>query len=58
MTSSRARAKAVPFLTFDADPYLAIVDGRAGVDLDAYTTTDQYPYSPDGERAGGDRRRC
>jgi uncharacterized protein len=38
-------AKAVPFLTFDADPYLAIVDGEPKWILDAYTTTDGYPYS-------------
>ncbi len=37
--------KAVPFLRFDPDPYLAIVDGRLVWILDAYTTTDQYPYS-------------
>jgi uncharacterized protein len=38
-------AKAVPFLTFDSDPYLAIVDGRPVWILDAYTTSDGYPYS-------------
>src|SRR4051795_8774055 len=38
-------AKAVPFLRFDSDPYLAIVDGRADWILDAYTTTNEYPYS-------------
>ena len=37
--------KAVPFLTFDSDPYLAIVEGRLVWIWDAYTTTDQYPYS-------------
>ena len=37
--------KPVPFLTFDADPYLAIVEGRLLWIWDAYTTTDQYPYS-------------
>jgi uncharacterized membrane protein (UPF0182 family) len=36
---------AAPFLKFDADPYLAIVDGRMVWIWDAYTTTDQYPYS-------------
>jgi uncharacterized membrane protein (UPF0182 family) len=34
-----------PFLKFDADPYLAIVDGKMVWIWDAYTTTDQYPYS-------------
>src|SRR3954454_8823878 len=38
-------AKAVPFLRFDSDPYLAIVAGQPVWILDAYTTTDQYPYS-------------
>jgi uncharacterized membrane protein (UPF0182 family) len=37
--------KPVPFLTFDADPYLAVVEGRLLWIWDAYTTTDQYPYS-------------
>ena len=37
--------KPVPFLTFDADPYLAIVEGRLLWIWDAYTTTNQYPYS-------------
>jgi uncharacterized membrane protein (UPF0182 family) len=34
-----------PFLSFDADPYSAIVDGRIVWIWDAYTSTDQYPYS-------------
>jgi uncharacterized membrane protein (UPF0182 family) len=38
-------AKAVPFLRFDSDPYLAIVDGQPQWILDAYTTTNEYPYS-------------
>lgn len=37
--------KAVPFLTFDYDPYLAIVGGNPVWIWDAYTTTNQYPYS-------------
>jgi len=37
--------KAVPFLKFDNDPYLAIVDGRPQWIWDAYTSTDEYPYS-------------
>jgi uncharacterized membrane protein (UPF0182 family) len=37
--------KAVPFLSFDADPYLVVTpDGMDWV-WDAYTTTSQYPYS-------------
>jgi uncharacterized membrane protein (UPF0182 family) len=43
------RAKALaPFLRFDADPYPVINEGRVQWILDAYTTTDRYPY---GERA-------
>jgi uncharacterized membrane protein (UPF0182 family) len=38
-------AKAVPFLRFDSDPYLAIVGGEPTWILDAYTTTNEYPYS-------------
>ena len=39
-------AKALPFLTFDRDPYLVITaDGRLKWILDAYTTTDRYPYA-------------
>ena len=34
-----------PFLTYDADPYAAIVDGRLKWIWDAYTTTDAYPYA-------------
>ncbi|TAN31497.1 UPF0182 family protein [bacterium] len=34
-----------PFLTFDADPYSVVVDGRVYWILDAYTTGVTYPYS-------------
>jgi uncharacterized membrane protein (UPF0182 family) len=34
-----------PFLLFDADPYLVIIDGRLVWLQDAYTVTDMYPYS-------------
>src|SRR3990172_2214682 len=37
--------KAAPFLRYDPDPYAAIVDGEAVWIWDAYTTTNQYPYS-------------
>jgi hypothetical protein len=37
--------KAAPFLRLDGDPYSAVVDGRLVWIWDAYTTTDQYPYS-------------
>lgn len=38
-----------PFLRFASDPYIALVDGRLQWIVDAYTTTDIYPYS---ERIG------
>ena len=37
--------KPVPFLEFDADPYLSISDGRMVWIWDAYTSSNQYPYS-------------
>jgi len=40
------RVQAVaPFLYYDPDPYLVILDGRLVWLLDAYTVTDRYPYS-------------
>lgn len=49
----RERARtALPFLSFDNDPYLVVADsGRLRWILDAYTTTSLYPYAqpmPDG----------
>jgi hypothetical protein len=41
----RVRAVA-PFLTFDSDPYIVVGDdGRLSWMLDAFTTSDSYPYS-------------
>ncbi len=37
--------KLAPFLTFDHDPYITIVNGRLYWIYDAYTTTPRYPYS-------------
>jgi uncharacterized membrane protein (UPF0182 family) len=37
--------KAAPFLQFDSDPYAAVVDGELVWIWDAYTTTNQFPYS-------------
>jgi uncharacterized protein len=37
--------KAAPFLQYDGDPYAAIVGGRIVWIQDAYTTTDNFPYS-------------
>jgi uncharacterized membrane protein (UPF0182 family) len=34
-----------PFLVFDSDPYLTIVDGRLIWIVDAYTATDRFPNS-------------
>ncbi|MGH9087621.1 MAG: UPF0182 family protein [Acidimicrobiales bacterium] len=36
---------AAPFLTFDSDPYAAVVTGHIDWILDGYTTTANYPYS-------------
>ena len=52
----RAR-NAAPFLKFDGDPYPVIIDGRIVWVLDAYTTTDRYPYAQRASTArleGGD----
>ncbi len=39
-------AKALPFLKFDRDPYIVVADdGTLQWILDAYTTTNRYPYS-------------
>ena len=35
----------MPFLHYDGDPYMVIVDGRLKWMLDAYTVSDRYPYS-------------
>src|SRR5205814_3863804 len=34
-----------PFLRQDSDPYIVVANGRLTWLLDAYTTTDRYPYS-------------
>jgi uncharacterized protein len=38
-------AALAPFLTFDQDPYVAVVDGHIYWILDGFTVTDHYPYS-------------
>jgi len=40
-----------PFLQFDSDPYMVVSQGRLYWVMDAYTTTDMYPYSTRGGRA-------
>src|SRR4051794_37407958 len=37
--------KAAPYLQVDGDPYPSVVDGRIVWIVDAYTTSDAYPYS-------------
>ncbi len=37
--------KAAPWLKLDADPYPVVVDGRMKWIVDAYTTSNDYPYS-------------
>jgi uncharacterized membrane protein (UPF0182 family) len=35
-----------PFLTFDHDPYIVVgADGRLSWIIDAFTSSDDYPYS-------------
>lgn len=34
-----------PFLIFDGDPYMAVIDGRLKWIMDGYTVSDRYPYS-------------
>jgi hypothetical protein len=43
----RARVSALaPFLTYDSDPYIVVGDdGRLSWIMDAFTTSDSYPYS-------------
>ena len=38
-------SKIAPFLMLDRDPYLVIAQGKMYWMLDAYTSTDRYPYS-------------
>ncbi len=38
-------AEIAPFLTFDRDPYLVVVEGKLYWILDAYTTASTYPYA-------------
>ena len=38
-------SEVAPFLSFDGDPYVVVVDGRVYWILDAYTTGATYPYS-------------
>jgi hypothetical protein len=42
-------SKAAPFLSLDADPYPALINGHVDWIQDAYTTTDNYPYAQDAD---------
>jgi uncharacterized membrane protein (UPF0182 family) len=42
---ARRAQKIAPFLTYDDDPYLVVDGGRLYWIIDAYTTTDRYPYA-------------
>ena len=42
--------KLAPFLSFDNDPYPVALNGRALWVIDAYTTSDRYPYGQSGDR--------
>jgi uncharacterized membrane protein (UPF0182 family) len=44
LIQDRARQIA-PFLTFDRDPYLAVIEGRLKWIMDGYTVSDRYPYA-------------
>lgn len=37
--------KIAPFLSYDKDPYIVISEGKLYWIIDAYTTSDRYPYS-------------
>jgi uncharacterized membrane protein (UPF0182 family) len=41
--------KAAPFLSYDSDPYPVLVNGHIDWVIDAYTTTDHYPYAQDAD---------
>ncbi|MBF2020371.1 MAG: UPF0182 family protein [Hydrococcus sp. C42_A2020_068] len=43
-----------PFLRYDSDPYLVVIDGRLQWILDAYTVSDRYPYSKPVNPSQGD----
>ncbi|GMU77780.1 MAG: UPF0182 protein [Acidimicrobiia bacterium] len=46
-------SKLAPFLRFDTDPYVVVVDGRAKWVFDAYTASSKYPYSQYVDGIGG-----
>ncbi len=42
--------KLAPFLSYDNDPYPVALNGRVLWVIDAYTTSDRYPYGQSGDR--------
>jgi uncharacterized membrane protein (UPF0182 family) len=44
--------KAAPFLKYDADPYAVVLNGNVYWVIDAYTTTDNYPYAQNADTTG------
>jgi uncharacterized membrane protein (UPF0182 family) len=38
-------SQVAPFLRFDGDPYMMVIDGRLQWMIDAYTVSDRFPYS-------------
>lgn len=38
-------SKIAPFLTYDRDPYVVVAEGRLYWIIDAYTSSNRYPYS-------------
>lgn len=44
--------KAAPFLRFDSDPYSVVLDQHVYWIIDAYTTTNNYPYSQEANLDG------
>lgn len=43
-------SRVAPFLQFDRDPYIALIDGKLQWIIDAYTISDRFPYSEPVER--------
>lgn len=44
--------KIAPFLRYDRDPYLSVIDGRLLWIIDAYTVSKRYPYAEPADREG------
>lgn len=44
-TISQRVRQVAPFLSYDSDPYITIIDGRLYWVLDGYTTTNRFPYA-------------